>query len=83
VQQLSRDDSEAIDTAYEAEDLANNSTWTGYVDEDMYEETIALTPAAAYQAGDTVFLRFFRDDSVDDTTFDFLLLDLSFQYTES
>ena len=82
-QQLSRDDSEAVDTAYEAEDTASNSTWTGYADEDMYEETITLTPASAYQAGDTVFLKFYRDDSADTTTFNFLLTDLLFQYTEA
>jgi hypothetical protein len=83
VTQIARADSESIDTAYEAEDVANNSTWTGYADEDMYEETITITPTASYVAGKTVFLKFFRDDSVDTTTFDFLLTDLRFQYTES
>ena len=82
-QQLSRADSELVDTAYEAEDLAENNTWTGYVDEDMYEETLALTPASAYVAGDTVFLWFFRDDSEDTTTFNFLLTDLLFQYSDT
>lgn len=82
-QQLSRADSESVDTAYEAEDLASNSTWTGYADEDMYEETITLTPASAYVAGDTVLLKFYRDDSVDTTTFNFLLLDLLFQYSDT
>jgi len=82
-QQLSVADSEAVDAAYEAEDTANNSTWTGYADEDMYEETITLTPASAYVAGDTVLLKFYRDDSADTTTFNFLLTDLLFQYTET
>jgi hypothetical protein len=82
-QQLSAADNETVDAAYETEDLANNSTWTGYADEDMYEETIALTPGSAYVAGDVVLLRFYRDDSVDDTTFNFLLVDLLFQYTET
>jgi hypothetical protein len=82
-QQLGRDDSEAVDTAYETEDTASNSTWTGYADEDFYEETITLTPASAYVAGDYVLLKFYRDDSADTTTFNFLLLDLLFQYTES
>ena len=82
-QQLGRDDSEAIDTAYETQDLANNSTWTGYANEDMYEDAITLTPASAYVAGDTVFLWFYRDDSVDTTTFNFLLTDLIFQYADS
>lgn len=82
-QQLGRDDSEATDTAYEAEDTASNSTWTGYADEDMYEETITLTPASAYAAGDTVFLFCYRDDSVDTTTFNFLLTELLFQYSDT
>lgn len=82
-QQLSRADSEAVDTAYEAEDTASNSTWTGYSDEDMYEETITLTPAAAYVAGDVVLLKFYRDTSVDTWTGNFLLLDLLFRYTEA
>lgn len=82
-QQLSRADSESIDTAYEAEDAASNSTWTGYADEDEYEETITLTPDAAYVAGDEIYLKFYRDDSVDTTTFDFLLTHLLFQYTEA
>lgn len=83
VQQLSRADSESVDTAYEAEDLANNSVWTGYADEDMFEIVLALTPAAPYVPGDTNFLRAGRDDSVDDTTFNFLQTDLLFQYTET
>lgn len=82
-QQVSADDSETVDAAYETEDTASNSTWTGYADEDMYEETITLTPAVAYQAGDTVLLKLYRDDSVDTATFDFLLLDLLFQYSEA
>ncbi len=82
-QQLGRDDNELVDTAYETEDLAENNTWTDYVDEDMYEETLALTPASAYAAGDTVFLWFFRDDDQDTTTFNFLLTDLLFQYADS
>ena len=54
-QQIGRADSEAFDTAFEAEDTASNSTWTGYAAEDVYEETITITPAAAYVAGDEVF----------------------------
>lgn len=82
-QQVSVDDSETVDVAYETEDLASNSTWTGYAAEEMYEETITLTPASAYVAGDTVYLSFYRDDSVDTTTFDFLLTDLAFQYSDA
>jgi hypothetical protein len=82
-QQLGRDDSEAVDTAYETEDLAENGTWTGYADEDMYEDSIALTPTSAYVAGDTVFLWFFRDNDQDTTTFNFLVTDLLFQYSDT
>ena len=82
-QQLGRDDNENVDTAYETEDLAENNDWTDYVDEDMYEETLALTPASAYVAGDTVFLWFFRDDDQDTTTFNFLLTDLLFRYSDT
>lgn len=82
-QQLGRADSEAFDTALEAEDLASNSTWTGYAAEDVYEETITITPAAAYTAGDEVFGFFFRDDSVDTQTGEFHLTGLFFRYTST
>lgn len=82
-QQISVDNSETIDVAYETEDLVNNSTWTGYADEDLIELTITITPAAAYQAGDVILLRLYRDDSVDTTTFNIVLLDLLFRYTEA
>ena len=82
-QQLSREDSEAIDIAYETEDLAENSTWTGYADEDQYEEIITLTPAAAYVVGDTIYLWFFRDDDQDTTTMQFHLTDLIFRYSDT
>lgn len=82
-QQLSREASESVDAAYETEDTANNGTWTGYADEEMYQISITLTPAAAYVAGDSVFLRVYRDDSVDSTTWNFLMTDLIFQYTEA
>jgi hypothetical protein len=76
-------DSETIDAAYETEDLTENSTWTGYAIEEMYEQTLTLTPAAAYQPGDTIYLHFFRNDSSDTTTFDFVLTDLLFRYAEA
>ena len=83
LQQIALTNSETIDAAYETEDLANNATWTGYADEEMYSISITPTPASAYVAGDTVFMRVFRDDSVDDTTWDFLMTDIIFQYTEA
>ena len=80
-QQVSVANSETVDVAYETEDTASNSTWTGYADEEIIEMTITLTPAAAYVAGDTVLFRFYRDDSVDTQTINVLLLDLLFRYT--
>jgi hypothetical protein len=75
--------SATIDAAYEAEDTANNATWTGYADEERYSISITLTPGSALVAGNTVLLKFYRDDSVDTTTWDFLLIDALFQYTEA
>jgi len=82
-QQLSRADSELVDTALEAEDLASNSIWTGYVAEDMYEETITITPAAAYVAGDEVLFYFYREDGADTQTGDFHLTGLFFRYNDA
>lgn len=82
-QQISVANSESVDTAYEAEDTASNSTWTGYADEDIIEMTITLTPAAAYVAGDTILYRFYRDDSVDTQTINVLLIELLFRYTST
>lgn len=83
-QQIAVGDDETVDVAYETEDLANTDLdVSGHADEDLLEETITLTPSAAFQPGDLVFLRFYRDDSVDDTTIDFLLTDLLFQYSDT
>jgi len=79
---LGRADSETADIAYET-DLANNATWTGYADEEMYEETITITPSAAFAAGDEVFFFFYRDGSVDDATFEFNLTGLFFRYNDA
>ncbi len=76
-------DSELFDVAFDTEDLQNNATWTGYVVDDMHEQLITLTPAAAYTAGDEIFAFFFRDDSVDDTTIDFHLSGLFFRYNDA
>lgn len=83
LQELARASSATIDAAYATQDLASNATWTGYADEEMYQISITPTPSSAYVAGDTVFMRIFRDDSVDNTTWDFLLTDLIFEYTEA
>ena len=81
VQLLERAASDSVDTAYEAEDLANNSTWTGYADEDYYFIDITLTPSAALTPGRVLLLKVFRDDSVDTQTINFLLMDALFRYT--
>ena len=47
----------------------------------MYEETIDITPAAAYVAGDEVFGFGYRDDSVDTQTGEFHLTGLFLRYT--
>lgn len=75
--------SEAVDVAFDAEDLANNSTWTGLVAEDLYEETITLTPAAAFVAGDEVFFYFYREDGADTQTGEFYLTGLFFRYSDA
>jgi hypothetical protein len=83
-QQIARDDNETADIAYDAEDLANTDlNISGHADEDVFEETITITPAAAWTTGDLVFLWFFRDNSVDDTTINFLLTDLLIQYSDT
>ncbi len=81
-QLLPVDTSETIDAAYEAEDTASNATWTGYAAEEEYEISITLTPSAL-NAGETVYLYVYRDDSVDTSTWDYLLTGLFFSYTES
>lgn len=73
VQLLERDVSVTVDAAFETEDLANNSTWTGYADEEEYELSVTLTPASALTAGRTLHLKVYRDDSVDTQTINFLL----------
>lgn len=81
VQLLERNISDAADTAYEAEDTASNSTWTGYADEDYYWLDVTLTPSAALTPGRRLQLKVYRDDSVDTQTINFLLTDAVFRYT--
>ncbi len=82
-QQLTVADNATIDAAYEAEDTANNATWTGYADEEVYRISITITPTATYTAGNIVLWYFYRDDSVDTTTFNVLLTSLVFQYADA
>lgn len=82
--QVSRSDDDTIDVAYETEDTAFTDLDTsGHADEDLLEETIAITPSSAYQPGGTVLLHFYRDDDVDTTTLNFLLTDLLFEYGDT
>lgn len=82
-QLLQRDVSETADAAYEAEDVTNNADWTGYADEERFSISLTITPSAALVAGRAVLIKFFRDDSVDSTTWNFLMTDLEFSYTEA
>lgn len=82
-QLLERNLSDTIDAAYEAEDTASNSTWTGYADEDEYELAITLTPASAFTPLRQVYIRYYRDDSVDTQTINFLLTGLYFEFADA
>lgn len=82
-QLLERNLSDTIDAAYEGEDTASNATWTGYADEDEYELAITLTPAAAFTPLRQVYLRYYRDDSVDTQTINFLLTGLYLEFNDA
>ena len=81
---IQRAHSETMEIAFET-DLINNATWTGLAAEEMYEETITITPATAFVAGDEVFFFFYRDDSVDlqTTATGFHLTGLFFRYSDA
>lgn len=79
---LGKADSEGVDVAYE-EDLFENSTWTGYADEEIIEFSASLTPSAAWVAGDEVFFYLTRDDANDDTTTNFILTSLRFKFNDA
>ena len=76
-------DSDAIDVAFSDTDLDQNSTWTGYAIEDMYEQLITLTPASAFVVGDEVFFFCFRDETQDTQTGEFHLTGLSLRYSDA
>lgn len=78
---LGRADSESIDTAYEAEATVSNSTWTGYAIEDMIE--LSFTPTGTLAVDDTIVYYFYREDGADDSTIDFLLTSLEFEYADA
>lgn len=60
--------SESVDQAYETEDLATQTVWTGFAAEDRTEVVVTLTPSSAFVPGDTVYFFAYRDDSADTQT---------------
>jgi len=78
---LGRADSESVDAAYESEATVSNGTWTGYADEDMIE--LSFTPTGTLAVDDQIVYYFYREDGADDSTINFLLTSLEFEYTES
>ena len=77
-------DNETADVAFETEDTASaDPQSSSHADEDMYEETIAITPGSAYSPGDEVFFFFYRDGSADDATFEFNLTRLLLRYSDA
>lgn len=72
--------SETADKAFGSQDGASNATWTGLVEEDLYEEVIDLTDT--FSANEEVFYFFYRDGDVDDATFEFNLTRLLFRFND-
>ena len=44
---------------------------------------MTLTPASAFTAGREVLIRYYRDDSVDTQTINFLLTELFFEFNDA
>ena len=76
-------DNETADATYNAEDTAQNTDISGWADEDLYLETIALSNFGALAAGDTAFFYFFLDASGSTYAGNFLLTDLIFRYDDA
>ncbi len=79
-QMLPLADDEAYDAALGTQDIASASS-VSQADEDIYEETITLTNAGTFVAGDVVPYFVYIDDSVHTYTGKFLLTGLFFRYT--
>lgn len=73
-------DDETYDAALGTQDIASASS-VSQADEDIYEETITLTNAGTFVAGDNVDFFFYIDDSVHTYTGQFLLTGIFFRYT--
>ncbi len=79
---LGRADTESIDTAYESEATVTKGTdWTGYSDESMIE--LSFTPTGTLAVDDTIVYFFYREDGADDSTINFLLTSLEFEYSDA
>lgn len=83
VQQGMVDEAATVDAAYEAEDVASNSTWTGYADEELVTEVITITPTATWAAGKAVDYKFFIDDSAHTYTGNVLIKHLNLLYADA
>lgn len=81
LQVLHLDDNDTVDAAWEAEDV-NSETISGYAAEDMYEQTITITPVD-FSVGHEIFFRFFREDGADTQTGEFHLTGLFFRYNDA
>jgi len=82
-QQIQIDEETTVDVAYETEDLVNKSSWTGYADEEKCVLSITVTPTLTYSPGKWIMWHLYRDDSVDTTTFNVLLMKVFFQYSDA
>ena len=73
-------DSEAFDAAYGTQNLASNSNWTGYADEDVVQEKLTIADTLA--PDDDAFYLFEIDDSVHTFTGNVLVTGLFLEYSD-
>ncbi len=74
---------ETGDVAYGTEDVITQAM-TGIADEDYLVQTISLTPATGYTAGEWINLKFFRDESADTcTTILYCVTGLYFRFNDA
>lgn len=76
-------DDESWDQLHDTADTASAGTTWSHGDEDLYEEQVTITPAAAWNAGEMVQFFFAVDISVTDYTGNLLLVGLYFQYSDT
>lgn len=80
-QSLPLTDSEAVDAALGTEDTASNSTWTGYADEDLVEESITLSNLST-AAGEWVEMFIFIDDGTHTFAGNVLVVSCELEYSD-